>query len=299
MIHPFSSNFGLPVSYYNPNDDNTPLETITALLLLSNKYDVPRIRVKVIKQLLRHYPTTLSEFDAVDSSQLELFGRRRVDCHFALLRTALKVDVDVLLAGLYYACTAIPIAEIFDEEASTLELATLKNLVVGARKIEAAIQTLLHLTYDSTFIRQRISACPGGGGAKCKIEMKERSYELETKFNTTRFFDVRGEDVVRLCVKKGTACAVCRANIASGVDDVRSMHWSRVPEFFELPNWKKLRARVGADDDSEDSVRLRAPLHKTHSPPEPPSGPWSFPLADRFKTSLKLVLNRFEKVKSE
>ncbi|KLO13866.1 hypothetical protein SCHPADRAFT_928217 [Schizopora paradoxa] len=146
--------------YYDRDDDSTPLGTIIVLLLLSTKYDIPYFRSEVIKHLFRHYPTMLFEFDAVYVNERDLFGRKHVEFHFDLLRAGLKAFVDILLPGLYYACTAIPISAIFDEEAHTLELATLK--VLGRTKARGSYSDAPPLNLRGRvhrFSRVNVSGC--------------------------------------------------------------------------------------------------------------------------------------------
>ncbi|KLO06111.1 hypothetical protein SCHPADRAFT_946373 [Schizopora paradoxa] len=233
--------------YYDRDNDSTPLEIIIALLLLSTKYDVPSIRSEVVKHLLRHYPTSLTDFDAVDDNAHDLFGRKRLDCHFDLLRAALKADVDILLPGLYYACTAFSISDIFDKEAHTLDLGTLKVLLVGARRLESAIRSLLLLILDGVTSSSRASICPGAsaaaaGGSQCKIHRRKRSFAMSSMFNTTRLVEVKGKDVVEHCLKNG--CEACRASIAAGIDDARTALWGRMPGVFEFSSWEVLMATV-------------------------------------------------------
>jgi len=86
--------------YYDRDDDETPFEVVTALLLLSTKYDFTSIRRDVIKHISRHYPTTLEEYEALDGSDSRFFGRARHKCHFELLSVAFKAQADILLPGL-------------------------------------------------------------------------------------------------------------------------------------------------------------------------------------------------------
>lgn len=228
-------------SYYDRDDDSTPLEVITALLLLSTKYDFAAIRQDVVKHLSRHYPTSLSEFDAVDNDPdaTTLFGRPRKECHFPLLRAALKADDLLLLPSLYYACSAFSLAHVFDHEAHALDHNTLKTLLVGARKLETTIRALLLMILDGATSSSRAGICSSSsttaGDGDCKIQRRSRSYAMGHMFNTARLADVKGLKVVDHCLKN--ACGPCREGIASGIDEARGVLWQRVPALFGFSGW--------------------------------------------------------------
>ncbi len=67
---------------------------ITALLLLSTKYDFKDIRMDVMNHLLRHYPPSLSEFVAVDDDGARSFKGHRWTHHFRLLEVALVAEAE-------------------------------------------------------------------------------------------------------------------------------------------------------------------------------------------------------------
>jgi len=114
--------------YYEHDNDNTPLEIVTALLLLSTKYDLTNIRKDIIKHLSRHYPTTLTENEALDEDD-ETFGGTRGACHLELLEASVTAQADILLPTRYYACTAFTVNKIF--EIQSLNTSTLITLQVG------------------------------------------------------------------------------------------------------------------------------------------------------------------------
>ncbi len=109
-----------PGRYYHRDNDNTPLEVVTSLLLLSTKYDFKHIRSDVIRQIAKHYPTTLRDYCAIDFDSSKLFGRTREGCHFPLLRAAVTADVNILLPALYYAASDFSITVILDHEGDAL-----------------------------------------------------------------------------------------------------------------------------------------------------------------------------------
>ncbi|KLO08092.1 hypothetical protein SCHPADRAFT_944714 [Schizopora paradoxa] len=87
-----------------------------------------------------------------------------------------------------YACTALSTSDIFDNEAHKLDVGPLKVLLVGARRLEATIRTLLLLILDGATSSSRDTICPGAAaaGSRCKMYGRIRSFALAPMFNTTR-----------------------------------------------------------------------------------------------------------------
>ncbi len=82
-------------------------ESSRLCLQLSAKYDFEDIHSDVVKQLLRHYPTRLHEYDIAGSDPCKpMFGMQRDDCHDLLLKAAFAANVEILLPTLYYASSA-------------------------------------------------------------------------------------------------------------------------------------------------------------------------------------------------
>ncbi len=121
--------------YYHRDNNNTPLEVVTSLLLLSTKYDFKHIRTDVILQISKHYPMNLRDYCAMDFDKSKLFGRTREGCHFPLLHAAVTADVDILLPVLYYAASDFSMTAILDHHGDALGIECLKILLKGREKL--------------------------------------------------------------------------------------------------------------------------------------------------------------------
>ncbi len=110
--------------------------------------------------LLKHYPTTLREYEIVDSSTPKrVFDTDRDDSHFVLLRAAFAAKSKILLPSLYYACSYFPIGTIVDEEADYLDPPCLKQLLKGKEMLIEAIHRAVRMFVEKS-MRLRMHAWP-------------------------------------------------------------------------------------------------------------------------------------------
>ena len=68
----------LAFRYYNRDDEETPLDIIIALLVLSAKYDFKDLMKDVVMQISKEYPMTLKEMDEVIEGDLLVFVEDQV-----------------------------------------------------------------------------------------------------------------------------------------------------------------------------------------------------------------------------
>lgn len=228
--------------YYDRENDDTPLETIIALLSLSGKYDVATVRTDVVKQLSRHYPTSLSQYDALSSSvNAKLFGTRREDCHFALLRACdiSQADIRIILPALFYACSnALIFSDIIEEEAPLLPFPTLQALLIGERALANQIRYKMSGLLDKT---SPPSGCPYNASVDvCSTARRspETSEMVRVSF-LTEFSEIRSADIAHVYFEK--RCERCRRNINDSLNILLNEMWDRLPEFFRLESWDAVR----------------------------------------------------------
>jgi len=218
--------------YYEQDNDNTPLEVVTALLLLSSKYDFANIRRHVIKHISRHYPITLPEYEALDGSSARIFGRARWECHFDLLRAAFKAQADILLPGLYYACSTFTTHQIL-EKTYFLDMICLKSLLVGKESLGSSIRTVMFMILRDSSSRNCSS--PHGG---CKFNAS-RILSFGNVFDTMDINDFKGRTVAEECLEN--FCQPCLEFITARTNEYRQVLWESLPGRFNLPSWSVLK----------------------------------------------------------
>lgn len=232
-------------SYYDRDDDDTPLEKIIALFSLSAKYDVPTVRKDVLKQLARIYPTTLAEYEAMSNRTAELFGRSRHKCHFPLLRACItsQEDIQIILPALFYACSnAMPINEIIKEEAPSLALPVLQTVLLGERALADNMRRYLSWTLDDA--SPPPAGCPhSASNDVCTTARRHpETQAIIDLFSTTELSEIVGEDVVDAFFVR--RCDLCREHIVRNLNNIRNHVWEQVPEYFGLTSWEE----VGRED---------------------------------------------------
>ncbi|KLO08385.1 hypothetical protein SCHPADRAFT_944478 [Schizopora paradoxa] len=223
-------------NYYHRDDDNTPLEVIVALLLLSTKYDFNAVRKNIILHLSRQYPMNLEEYSALDSDTTSMFGKLRNDCHFTLLAAALTADVDVLLPGLLLACSDFSTDYIFRQTESMTRDA-LRILIGGRDSLDVDVNQYIASLPQK--LQQFGSACPNGRSC----------------FSTAYFNDLQGAIPMQFKAFTGaemvekhlsSVCEECCSYMVKVIDGERKELWEELPSYFELPGWAILQANLKA-----------------------------------------------------
>lgn len=221
-------------SFLGSLNDSTPLESIIALLLLSTKYNLGNVRSYVTKQLLKHYPTTLREYEIVDSSTPKrVFDTDRDDSHFVLLRAAFAAKSKILLPSLYYACSYFPIGTIVDEEADYLDPPCLKQLLKGKEMLIEAIHRAVRMFVEKSM------RCACTHGRTNDVELSG----MEELLRTSSLEDISWANLEKRW--PGLVCAECERTLKPSIEDERAKIWDEIPSFFGLPNWDTLRESCG------------------------------------------------------
>ncbi|KLO07745.1 hypothetical protein SCHPADRAFT_881288, partial [Schizopora paradoxa] len=199
--------------YYNRDDDDTPLETIVALLPLSTKYDFKVVRKNVILHISRHYAMTLQEYDALYIKKAPMFGKARNQCHFPLLAAAVTANVDVLLPGLFLACSEFSVREIFSNTQS-MPRETLCKLVDG-REAMAYVKCEL-----ISFLAERLRRYDASGECLLETPCLEEAYVWDIgDVVIASLGDVIGEKAADNYLSP--VCKGCSSFVARTIDEER------------------------------------------------------------------------------
>ncbi|KLO06564.1 hypothetical protein SCHPADRAFT_895329 [Schizopora paradoxa] len=222
--------------YYDREDDTTPLDMITALLSLSAKYDVATVRRDVVRHLSRHFPSDLAAFESTTFVNSPLFGKPRIECYFPLLCACVtsQVDLQAFLPALLYACSAIPINKIIEEQLPILPMPMAQALLLGERYLDYHIRSNLSTTLDMTSPR---SGCPFAASISvCDTTRRmPQTHAMTRLFCSTELADIKGEHVVDVFFEK--RCERCRHNIAAVLETRRNRIWEKMPTLFGLDGW--------------------------------------------------------------
>lgn len=222
--------------YYYRDDDDTPLEKITALLVLSTKYDFHHIRTDIIVQISKHYPMSLNEYHDLDDDDFKIFGTDRGSCHFPLLGACLKADVDVLLPLLYYACSDYPMDSILvGAKNESIDPPYLITLVRGRDLLKDQMNKLVAKLPED--LRGGHIVCPGTKSCR-----KVAHFTGMEKFcNGADLGDIRGEQIARFVHH---ACSDCLGQLTKMIDNKRQQIWDEIPSYFGSPGWDHVKENL-------------------------------------------------------
>ncbi len=215
--------------YYKCDDDETSLDVVTALLLLSTKYDFATIRGEVIKHIARHYPTTLEEHETRSIEGARLFGQTRRTCHFDILRAAFTAQADILLPSLYYASSAFTVRHIL-EQTHLLDVDCLNTLLVGKHSLEANVRVLTLVFLGEMGVKSSNCTSTNSG---CKIDL-DLTRNLGKIFISTDVNRFEGQKVSELCL--GNFCPMCRQFAVGLINKSRKVFWCLIPKRFGFPD---------------------------------------------------------------
>ncbi len=223
-------------SYYNRYNDDTPLDTVIALLLLSTRYDFRDIRKDVVIQLSKQYPLDLQAFDSVDDFFSPLFGWTRWCCHFPLLVAAVKADVDVLLPTLYFPCSELSIDEILDE-ADSMTQECIHTLIKGRIYSDNGLNALVAGLPDDV-----MEVVGSGECSRNEPCLRNARYKSLSELANPKFSTIQGSRVVAQHLSP--VCANCSSSVTKAIDNKRAQIWANVPSYFGFPGWDALQARL-------------------------------------------------------
>ncbi len=221
----------------------TTLPSISSLLVMTSKYDIPIIRAEVIEHLERYYPTDISQLDkhsiknlfpghvSKDSSNPDEFD-------FQLLAIALQSNVEILLPMLYYECADKRMADIFRlSKKFKLTSDVLEKIIIGREKLST------WSCYLGVRLLEPRESCNSYACSDAKASllvewMKAHSYD-PPEFPWQALLDgiaFIGEKELRADV-----CGYCLDGVANSSVEVRKEFWAEIPHIFGLGAWENLK----------------------------------------------------------
>ncbi|KLO07741.1 hypothetical protein SCHPADRAFT_881283 [Schizopora paradoxa] len=225
--------------YYDPSNDETPVDTITALLTLSTKYDFKNIRKDVITHLSRHYPMTLKEYDLVSKDlSAQVFGEDIATRSIPLLKAAFSANVEFLLPALFFASSDINTKAIFRLD---LTPECLRTLMCGRILLDNKLAKFISNLPEDLIKLQKI-AKEEDWCRRTKLCLETSHYRQLSELIDVVFSHTSGEELMNHHLTN--ICMFCRPFVVKSIDEKRAKIWDEVPGCFGLSKWDVLRAQL-------------------------------------------------------
>ncbi|KLO06123.1 hypothetical protein SCHPADRAFT_883121 [Schizopora paradoxa] len=226
--------------YFRPERDDTDLDTVNTLLLLSKKYDFKHIQKDVVAHVLRHHPMSLEE--QMKLKEIEYHHRKEWSVrHLKLLKAAVFADIDFLLPLIYYACSDYSIGDILRAaKLVQLDQGTLDTLIEGREEVGSMIRHFIAEVPFTTYIEFESNDCEREGS--CLEEI--RFFQLGDFFHSTSMKNLSTSDFFVFDRCRTDLCKLCREAAEDAVDRERMYVWDRIPRCFGFPGWDVLRTKM-------------------------------------------------------
>lgn len=222
-------------SYYHRDDKDTPLDVVTALLVLSTKYDFKDLRKDVVFQISQYYPMTFEDFDGVNNYGDSIFGHQRYECALPLLKAAFKTGIDALLPILFLSGACQGISSILRMPGS-MDPDCLNILLEGRELLNIRINAIL---IDLPAEAQEIL-----GGPQCRDFERCRVARFDDLSHIAQsfFYQIQGGAVVDSHLRR--VCRDCRFSVLESIEDKREALWEDIPSFFGYTRWDNARMKL-------------------------------------------------------
>jgi hypothetical protein len=209
-----------------------------ALLKLGTKYDVPFLRRMAIDTLSIGFPTSLEAFDQGLPDQPFKFEVKHA---FTIVNLARQLDVPQLLPAALYIVSMTSIPRIlfgYEEENGAKPIHFLSDvndqfLCLSAReKIFASRQNY------ASFLQSPARSAKCTQPLKCEKERHRLHTETLSQMRDPLAFHYFWENDVA----DSNFCLNCLDGMHPRPEQCREKFWEDLPSFFNLPNWRMLRA---------------------------------------------------------
>ncbi|KAJ7928422.1 hypothetical protein B0H13DRAFT_982159 [Mycena leptocephala] len=222
-----------------------PLPIVAALIRLGRKYNFQRLLDSAVERLTFENPSTLEEFDALNSEPLGMtYGPSRIVSYPGLLFDVLTLgrenDILSILPCAYYRLLEgdYSLAQLFDgvkrRDGTTASLAPidLRRCILAREKL---LKKRFHPGYTLEWIRKwEYDDCTKP--EPCRLV---RNTLLEFYVDTAAVGSlVGGRSLSGFCAH---LCATCFEHATDSLTRGRKKMWEELPGFFDLPPWNELK----------------------------------------------------------
>ncbi|KAG1814952.1 hypothetical protein EV424DRAFT_1412892 [Suillus variegatus] len=217
------------ISYFEDNAQY--FVYLCAVLRLSTKYEMKRLRDLALQRLKRGVPTTLASFDDPGYQDDRATAQKHV---LAVINLARETNCLELLPCAYYYCSRLPASTIFDGSGRViLALPDITACILGKEQLlnmqRQTTHPFLYTLPKSKFGTRCHDQC--GGNDWLLLQYLQRQ-DFRRPCTFEQFIDW----------EKIGACKSCASPHQSAHTKGRQEAWARLPGIFGLESWEKITA---------------------------------------------------------
>ncbi|KAG2360672.1 hypothetical protein BDR07DRAFT_1335487 [Suillus spraguei] len=203
---------------------------LCAILRLSTKYDMERLRDLALQRLKRGVPTTLASFDYPGYQDDRATAQRNV---LAVINIAREINCLELLPCAYYYCSRLPTSTIFKGNGgAVLALPDITACILGKDQLlNMQRQTTHPFLYTLPKLNFGIGCKHCGGNCILLLEYLQHR-DLARPCTFEQFTDW----------EKIGVCKSCASTLQSAHMKDRRDAWAQLPRIFGLESWEKVVA---------------------------------------------------------
>lgn len=214
------------ISYFEDNAQY--FVYLRAILRLSTKYEMARLRDLALQRLKCGVPTTLASFDDPKHQDERATAQRNA---LAVINLAREINCLELLPCAYYYCSRLPTSTIFEGNGGdVLALPDITACILGKEQLLKMQRQTTH-----SFLYNFPKHCFGIGRKICGCENDRLLLQY-----------LQRQDVTRPCTfekftdwEKIGMCSSCIPSRQYMESRARGVAWAQLPQIFGLESWKK------------------------------------------------------------
>lgn len=217
------------ISYF---DDNAQYFVyLCAVLRLSTKYEIKRLRGLALQRLKRGVPTTLASFDDPEYQDDRATAQKNA---LVVINLAWETNCLELLPCAYYYCSRLPASTIFEGSGGvTLALPDITACILGKEQLLNMQRQTTHpflYTLPKSKSGSRCKDCCEGNDRLLLEYLQRQDFRRPCTFE--QFIDW----------EKIGACKSCASPHQSAHTKGRQEAWAQLPGIFGLESWEKIVA---------------------------------------------------------
>ncbi|KAF9558723.1 hypothetical protein CPC08DRAFT_709430 [Agrocybe pediades] len=216
-----------------------PVERAVALYRLGNKYGIEHLCEDVLNRLKKEYPSTLKAW--LDPSKFSEAFVQKDGILPLMANLAHEFNMLSVLPAIYADLSIHPTEDLFKmKEKYDLNPHVLQTCLIGKERLAAAHHDIVNDSLHD--IHEPFDDCPS---KLCDpistMGWREASLRVDPGIRCLNDLQL-GEEYAY--------CDDCTKVIATMYESIRQILWHRLPTYFGLPTWKKIRALEAAQKNS-------------------------------------------------